>query len=180
LIAALGEPIPGQDTLVVYEENVFPIPHASSNWDWVLFFARFTGSGGGPFPIFRATADGVVALVLRPGQEIQLGTGETRTVASYQLGAGHSDEGHYVFEITFTDGVHGVYVVDLIPPFAAPGDVTGDGVVNVLDLLAVIENWGQCPAPPSTCPADIAPPGPPAGDGTVNILDLLHVINNWG
>lgn len=52
-----------------------------------------------------------------------------------------------------------------------------DGVVNVLDLLAVINNWGACPAPPAPCPADIAPDTP---DGVVNVLDLLKVINNWG
>jgi len=36
------------------------------------------------------------------------------------------------------------------------GDITGNGVVNVDDLLAVINSWGLC-APP--CPPDIAPPG---------------------
>jgi hypothetical protein len=58
------------------------------------------------------------------------------------------------------------------------GDVNGDGVVNVNDLLEVINAWGACPAPPVACPADIAPP--PQGDGTVNVNDLLLVINNWG
>ena len=57
-------------------------------------------------------------------------------------------------------------------------DINHDGVVNAADLLAVINAWGSCPAPPTTCPADIAPL--PDGDGTVNVLDLLMVINNWG
>lgn len=61
---------------------------------------------------------------------------------------------------------------------AVPGDVTGDGVVNVDDLLAVIASWGSCPAPPAACDADIAPY--PAGDGVVNVDDLLMVIANWG
>lgn len=56
------------------------------------------------------------------------------------------------------------------------GDITGDGAINVPDLLAVIEAWGSCPAPPQQCPADIAPAG---GDGAVNVTDLLAVINNW-
>lgn len=59
-----------------------------------------------------------------------------------------------------------------------PGDITGDGVVNVSDLLAVINNWGPCPAPPQSCPADVAPA--PDGDGVVNVSDLLYVINHWG
>lgn len=58
------------------------------------------------------------------------------------------------------------------------GDVNGDGVVNVSDLLAVINTWGACPPAPQTCPADVAPP--PNGDGLVNVSDLLLVINNWG
>lgn len=56
-------------------------------------------------------------------------------------------------------------------------DINGDAQVNVVDLLAVINAWGSCPAPPTPCPADIAPPG---GDDLVNVGDLLAVINNWG
>jgi hypothetical protein len=54
------------------------------------------------------------------------------------------------------------------------GDITGDGAVNVADLLAVISAWGACG---KTCPADIAPA--PAGDGAVGISDLLMVISHW-
>jgi hypothetical protein len=56
------------------------------------------------------------------------------------------------------------------PIVKCPADITGDGVVNVDDLLAVINAWGACPG----CPADIT------GDGVVNVDDLLAVINAWG
>ena len=51
-----------------------------------------------------------------------------------------------------------------------PGDITGDGLVNVNDLLAVVSTWG------ATGPnqADIN------NDGTVNVNDLLAVITAWG
>jgi hypothetical protein len=52
-----------------------------------------------------------------------------------------------------------------------PGDVNGDGVVNITDLLAVIAAWGPCQG---LCPADVT------GDGSVNIGDLLFVIAHWG
>jgi hypothetical protein len=48
-----------------------------------------------------------------------------------------------------------------------------DGVVNVSDLLAVINGWGNCPLAPQACPPDIT------SYGIVNVSDLLSVINNW-
>ena len=50
------------------------------------------------------------------------------------------------------------------------GDVNGDGIVNVADILIVIIEWGVC----SGCPSDVN------GDGSVNVNDLLIVIANWG
>ena len=54
------------------------------------------------------------------------------------------------------------------------GDINGDGVVNITDILAVIAAWGSCAPPPSLCPADVT------GDGTVNILEVLFVVAHWG
>jgi T5SS/PEP-CTERM-associated repeat protein len=48
-----------------------------------------------------------------------------------------------------------------------------NGQVNIDDLLAVINAWGQG----AGSLADIAPPG---GNGLINIDDLLMVINAWG
>jgi hypothetical protein len=50
-------------------------------------------------------------------------------------------------------------------------DVNGDGVVDVLDLVEVITNWGPCP--PGPCDADID------GDGVVSVTDLTAVILGW-
>ncbi len=54
------------------------------------------------------------------------------------------------------------------------GDLDGDGVVGILDLLILLSNWGPCPDPPAPCPADLD------GDGNVGILDLLALLANWG
>ena len=61
----------------------------------------------------------------------------------------------------------GFVSVDIAP---TPGDATGDGTIDVNDLLAVIAAWGPCPAP---CPADFD------GGGEVDVDDLLAVIDNW-
>lgn len=55
------------------------------------------------------------------------------------------------------------------------GDATGDGAVDVSDLLFVINNWGPCPPPPfpGSCPGDLS------GNHAVEIVDLLMVVNNW-
>lgn len=75
-------------------------------------------------------------------------------------------------------GLNGPIGAVLLTPIPVIGDVSGDGIVNVQDLLAVINAWGACPAPPQSCRADVAPD--PNGDGVVNVQDLLFVIAHWG
>jgi glucose/arabinose dehydrogenase len=53
-----------------------------------------------------------------------------------------------------------------------PADLTGDGVVDVDDLLLVINTWGPCPVK-APCIADLVV------DGLVDVDDLLVIINNW-
>lgn len=52
---------------------------------------------------------------------------------------------------------------------ALPGDVDGDGVVGVDDLLAIIAAWGPC----SGCAEDVT------GDGAVDVNDLLAALAAW-
>lgn len=60
--------------------------------------------------------------------------------------------------------------VDLVP-LECLADATGDGTVDVSDLIAVITSWGPCG---TACPADID------GDGTVGVGDLVAVILAFG
>jgi len=53
------------------------------------------------------------------------------------------------------------------------GDANGNGNTHLDDLLMVLSGWGQCPASPALCPADLS------GDRMVNVDDLLIVINGW-
>jgi hypothetical protein len=50
------------------------------------------------------------------------------------------------------------------------GDLDASGDVNVFDLLALLDAWGDCPG----CDADLN------GDDVVNVFDLLHLLEAWG
>ncbi len=50
-----------------------------------------------------------------------------------------------------------------------------DGLVNELDLMALLGQWGGCAEPcPPLCPADIT------GDCAVDVFDLLSLLAQWG
>ncbi len=83
--------------------------------------------------------------------------------------------GEYALEVSRDDSagstrIFGVAWLFPEPAGGVPGDVNGDGVVNVNDLLALISAWGPCSG---DCPADIN------GDGTVNVQDLLELLSLW-
>jgi hypothetical protein len=70
------------------------------------------------------------------------------------------------------NGACGDYVlaVEMIPNPDCPCDITGDGYVDVLDLLFLLSHWGY----PQPCPADVN------GDGLIDVLDLLDLLSDWG
>jgi hypothetical protein len=86
----------------------------------------------------------------------------SNTIYRLRIGGNHGAVGSGTMAITCATS----------PP--CPADVTGDLHVNVADLLAAINSWGSCPAPPASCPADTNV------DGQVNVTDLLTIINTWG
>jgi len=82
--------------------------------------------------------------------------------------------GEYVLEIKRVDSYSGSRVFStswLFPEVdGIIGDLDGDGIVGVEDLLIVISQWGSC----SGCVSDLD------GNDIVNVEDLLIVIANWG
>lgn len=54
--------------------------------------------------------------------------------------------------------------------FCCPADLTGDFMVNALDLLALLNDWGAC----ADCPGNLN------GDDVVNVTDLLWLLAEWG
>ena len=70
------------------------------------------------------------------------------------------------------NGLNGPTALLFVAP-AVPGDLNGDGVVGVADLLILFAEWGPC-ADCDDCPADLS------GDCTVGIADLLILFSLWG
>lgn len=62
-----------------------------------------------------------------------------------------------------------------------PADIDGSGAVDIFDLTALLQAWGDCdpPCPPS-CPADITNADGTGTDCTVNVFDLVLLLQNWG
>ncbi|MDP7009051.1 MAG: hypothetical protein QGI78_05715 [Phycisphaerales bacterium] len=75
-----------------------------------------------------------------------------------------------------TSNYNGTLTIEVIEyPFALLddaifGDIDGDGIVDVSDLLAVIAAWGPC----EVCAEDLD------GDGVVDVSDVLTLLENWG
>jgi hypothetical protein len=78
----------------------------------------------------------------------------------------HDADGNTGFDQGDTD-------IIITGPPTHPADLNGDGVVNVLDLLILLDAWGAC-ADCSDCDADFN------GDCAVDVLDLLFLLDNWG
>ena len=84
------------------------------------------------------------------------------------------DEPVRFIEVSATDGQ--VYIDDfsINPGFEPPlGDLDGDCVVGVKDLLILLGAWGPC-SKKGDCPADFD------NSGDVGVKDLLILLGNWG
>lgn len=81
-----------------------------------------------------------------------------------------TDNGWLTFRLQDLKGFQAIVRTRPFDPIPCPADITGNGSVDIADLLAVIGAWGAIGANP----ADVN------GDEVVNIHDLLAVIAAWG
>ena len=68
----------------------------------------------------------------------------------------------------FTGLAEVAFDTDVVADSQAAGDVTRDGPVNIDDILRVLAAWGDCPAFPASCCADLN------HDQIVGLSDLLQ------
>jgi hypothetical protein len=91
---------------------------------------------------------------------------------------------HVVHEVTVSDGTLSVGIVGGVwgaSGFAngfqlmrlTPADLDRDGIVGVVDMLAMLAEWGPCPNK-GECVADLD------GDLAVGVLDFLMLLSDWG
>ena len=77
------------------------------------------------------------------------------------------------FVVTVDDGIRPVVLMpDPALEYFPLGDLNGDCVVGVADLLLLLAAWGPCP--PGGCLGDLN------GDGVVGVGDMLILFANWG
>lgn len=108
----------------------------------------------------------------RNGMELDAPSTDTLVIQA----AHPSDEGNYDAIVSNSCTQVITQAARLTITAAGPiGDLNGDGVVDVSDLLAVLNAWGHCPdGSPAQCPADVN------GDGVIDVSDMLGVLSNWG
>jgi predicted outer membrane repeat protein len=124
---------------------------------------HIAGSASFAACLFRNNiAQNLAALVL---------SGETSVPISDTLFCG-SEPAHIGGPGVWSD-LGGNEFLDDCPAPGSPADLNGDGVVDVLDLLILLDAWGAC-KDCGDCPADFN------GDCAVDVLDLLFLFDNWG
>ncbi len=116
----------------------------------------------------NAAPTGIYAQLLYKIEGPSTGAGASATIG-YQDGTAGFGDIQFSFNEpdTVTDGT----VLSLMIP--SPADLTGDGMVNVLDLIEMLSCYGQT-AVGGCASADLT------DDGVINVLDLIELLLDFG
>jgi len=156
----------------VYDEAMGPEAGAAHVFRDTVYgwaeVAKLTASDGGPFDQFAGitSLDQDIALIYAEGKAYFFAG-----FSGADCNANGNPDSCDIFE-----GISEDLNENGIPDACeAVGDLNGDGVVNVRDLLALLGAWGACDDPcPPACTGDTN------FDCTVNWIDLLTLLSNWG
>lgn len=132
-----------------------------------LSFPAVVGSTHGVGILRNDTESGEPTLVLTEQEGSVAASGVAGLVNSGDMNGDGMDD---LITVVDDGGTGRALAVLLAGPITAcPGDLDGNGSVDVGDLLAVIGAWGE-----SGVPEDLD------GSGTVDVADLLELIGTWG
>ena len=155
-----------------------------------IMFTSWTAFGqGGGFSYERSSPPGCFQVT--DEEVVCHGDGDTFTYTVTGTDSCTGGESSYVFtasggavgeQMCFTFMVTGergfccsTEICVTIPDCTPECDLDGDGIVGIMDLLALLAVWGSCPdcGTPQACPADFD------GDCSVGILDFLQLLGDW-
>jgi glucose/arabinose dehydrogenase len=107
-------------------------------------------------------------------RELQIGV-TPRPLGMYLKGLGQDAEGELYVCGSTVQGPSGTQgMVRRIVRIGVPGDIDGDGLVDVADLLYLVDAFGSLEGDLNYSPAaDLD------GDGAVDVVDLLTLVENW-
>jgi hypothetical protein len=134
-----------------------------------VLVSNFSGTPG----VHEFTADGTLISVHSPAGVtgnrgvFELGNGNILTTSSG--GVFEIDRNGNLVSTKHTGQSRFIELVVLEPGPSCPGDVTGDGVVDLADLNLVLANFGET-----------TDQGDATGDGVVDLADLNLVLANFG
>ena len=155
--------IPGPDP-----DAIYPWGPGHEHW-WYPFWDANLGRPIGPKAQLYQNVEGLFIREFTNGWAVYNRSGKPQTVTLPAAATPVSDRGNNAASQTHTlpdlDGE--IYLKAAVEPPTLPYDLNKDGVVNVLDLILIAQNFGSTEA-------DIN------GDGTTNILDLILVAQHLG
>jgi hypothetical protein len=153
-----------------------------ANQRWTIYPPSRLGDAEGDGDVdaadFRVLA-GCLGLPLQPGCEMmdfdgnsQIDAGDADAFLERYAGSNPDCDGDLQPDLVqiLLDGAADSNANLILDACEAMGDVNGDGVTSVSDLIVVITLWGPCGQP---CLGDAN------GDGVVDVQDLVVVLFNW-
>jgi hypothetical protein len=139
--------------------------------DGLMGLSAHTFGAVTPFPNGVALIDLAAAGGIDDPDNWQIFTYADSPLTHYQLGDVKFDADGRLWISCISEGAVVLTPGPSTP--ANPADLNGDGVVDVLDLLILLDAWGDCQNC-ENCTADLN------GDCAVDALDLLMLLDSWG
>lgn len=190
LVARMGDVAPGTvgATFFQFDYPAFDGAPAFNSTGQIVFSALLTGEAvdsTNDVGLWLSDVDGSLQLVAREGDLFDVNDDpyieDLRTISFVSMGSvsggedgrenAFGDSGEFAYTLGFSDGTDAVILASIFS--SVPGDVDGDGGVDVLDLDLLLANWGDQVGRYGRASGDLS------GDGVVGDSDLNLLIDAW-